>query len=82
MGEALLPEPPLLVFRVEIYDMHGVVFAASNPKARWIAVCAYWQAGYGSKKLWPRPKACRAQGLDRYATGRNSNTVYSEEYLR
>lgn len=75
-------ETPLLAFGVEIYDMRAVVFAATNPKARWLAVKAYWEAGYGSKRVWPRPKAWREPRLDKYVATSNPTICYAEENLR
>lgn len=73
----------LLAFDVEINSMHGIAFAATKPKARWIAVKSYWDAGYGRKGLWPRPVAVRAPRFDQYAqTIADHNKLYSEDYLR
>lgn len=78
----LSDRPKLLAFGVEIYDLRAVVFAATNPKARWLAVKAYWEAGYGSKRVWPRPKAWREPRLDKYVATSNPNICYAEENLR
>ena len=52
-------QPPLFAFKVSIGDMTCVAFAESAPKARWLAVKSYWNAGYGNRRVWPRPSSTR-----------------------
>lgn len=43
-----------LAWEVEINSMSCIVFAPTKPKARWIAVKSYWEAGYGrGNGTWP-----------------------------
>ena len=54
----------LLAFDVRIDDMHCICFAMSAPKARWMAVHGYWDAGFGRRGLWPRAVATRKPEYD------------------
>ena len=76
-------QPDVLAWRIEIQDMSGICAAASAPKARWIAVRNYWEAGYGRKGLWPRPVAVREPRFDNHPTlVRDPHRIYNEQYLR
>lgn len=58
-------EQPKLAWEVAINDMRCVVFAATKPKARWIAVRSYWDTGYGrGSGNWPSCRAWRVHVLD------------------
>lgn len=70
-----------LAWRVEIYDKPCIVFAATQAKAKWIAVKSYWNA-FGRSKVWPRPKASRAQIYDNSALRLQKPQAWSEEYVR
>jgi hypothetical protein len=63
------PAPPPLVAYLIILDgrTSTVVFAESAPKARWLAVRAYWRAGLGHRPLWPQMSCCRYTELDHLA---------------
>jgi hypothetical protein len=79
-----LPElsTALVAWYVEIHTMRCVVFAATAPKARWIAVKSYWEAGYGQKGMWPRPHAWRAPHFDKSRLAKeNPRVAYGEEYV-
>lgn len=70
----------LLAYRVDIYDMHCVVFSATPAKARWMAVKGYWEA-YGNTG-WPRPTAYREPCYDdRIPTAHTAGKCYSEEFI-
>lgn len=67
---------------VEVNDWTAVAFAATAPKARWIAVKSYWEA-FG-KDGWPSVKATRAPEHDRshvLADPRAYSQVWGEEYV-
>lgn len=53
-----------VAWEVTIYDMTAIVFATTAPKARWIAVRGYWEAGYGRRGMWPSAKARRCERHD------------------
>lgn len=55
--------PPRLAWSVEIDTMNAIVFAETAPKARWIAVKAYREAGYGLRGSWP---SCCARRCERH----------------
>ena len=75
--------PPLLAYRVQIDDMGCICFAATAPKARWMAVKAYWEAGYGRKGVWPCPVAARRPIYDNSPLAdRDPGRTYTEEYVR
>lgn len=74
--------PAVIAFTVEIDDMRCIAFAATPAKARWKAVKAYWEAGYGRRGVWPRPTAWRCPRFDNHPTGqRDADRVYSESSL-
>lgn len=71
-----------VAFEVEINAMRCIVFAATPAKARWIAVRAYWEAGYGSKGRWPDAVTKRIPLHDKSAAVMSDHTkAYSESYL-
>ncbi len=73
---------PLPAFEVNIEDMRCIAFAETPAKARWKAVRAYWDAGYGRKGVWPRPTASRRPIFDGHAASvANPNRVFTESYL-
>lgn len=73
----------LVAFRVEINSLSCIVAAQTRPKAQWIATRAYWEAGYGSRGLWPRAVAHRAPRFDFHPTLlRDPTKAYTEESLR
>lgn len=44
----------LVAWEVEVDTYTSIVFATTAPKARWIAVRGYWEAGYGrGPGNWP-----------------------------
>lgn len=72
----------LVAWSVEIDSMTCVVFATTKPKARWLAVSAYWEAGYGRKRMWPRPVAWREPRFDKSAlNGGEIGRAYTREYV-
>lgn len=76
------PAETLVAYRVEIDDMGCICFASSPAKARWMAVAAYWEAGYGRRGVWPRPSAYRRPHLDSHpAKDRDPGRCYAEDTL-
>jgi hypothetical protein len=74
---------PLLAWEIEINSMTCIVFAATEPKARWLAVKSFWEAGYGHRGVWPRPSARRVPELDTSPLREHSaNRCYAPEYAR
>lgn len=71
-----------LAYEVEINSLSCVVFAETPAKARWIAVKGYWEAGYGRKGLWPRPKASRVPWLDNSPLRDRERKAWCPEYAR
>ena len=53
----------LPAWEVEIHHMSCIVFAATKPKARWIAVRSYWDA-FGRTPNWPTCSVARRPHLD------------------
>lgn len=55
----------VVAWEVVIDDMTAIVFATTAPKARWIAVRGYWEAGYGrGRGNWP--SGVRARRCERH----------------
>ncbi|MCX6497180.1 MAG: hypothetical protein NTU93_00085 [Arthrobacter sp.] len=73
------PQPRLLAWRVEIYDIVCIVFAATRDKAKWIAVRGYWDA-FG-RRQWPRPTARRAEVYDNSPRRLDPPQAWNEDYL-
>lgn len=71
----------LLAFRVVIRDIDCIVFAETNPKARWQAVKGYWESGYGRKGTWPCPKAVRVPRLDSNPLRQKKQKCWVPEYV-
>lgn len=70
----------LLAWEVEIYDMTCVVFAATKPKARWLAVKAYW-AAYSRSCGWPHSSIVRRPQYDKFPH-RDQPVAHSPWYVR
>ena len=72
----------LLAWEVEINDMRCICFAATKPKAQWLAVKSYWSAFGRRFGEWPRAKAWRAERYDksRLAT-ETRQQAWSEDYV-
>ena len=69
-----------LAWKVEINYMTCIVFTTTAPKARYIAVKGYWEAGYGSRKVWPRAVAWREPRYDKsMLNGREPGRCYGVE---
>lgn len=69
-----------LAWRVEINDISCIVFAATKAKARWVAVRAYWEAGYG-RGTWPNPVAVRAPRHDNSPRRNEWPQAWNEEFV-
>ena len=70
----------VVAWKVEIHGMTCIVFAATAPKARWLAVKAYWEAY--TKDGWPRPVAWREKRFDNHYLAKEHNgRCFSPEYL-
>jgi hypothetical protein len=73
---------PVVAWEVEIYSMRCIVFATTAPKARWVAVRSYWEAGYGQKGMWPRPHAARCSAFDKsYLAQEDATKAYTWDYV-
>lgn len=73
---------PKVAWEVEIHGVVCVVFAATKPKANWIAVKAFREAGWGRRGEWPRPKAVRAPSLDKSYLRDDPPRAYIADYVR
>ena len=71
----------LLAYEVRIDGMRGIVFAESHAKARYIAALAYWDAGWCSRKVWPRIKSFRVPRYDGHPAAQRGPRAWSHEYL-
>lgn len=72
----------VVAWGVEINSMECIVFATTAPKARYIAVRGYWEAGYGSRRVWPRAIAWREQRYDRSSLReRKPSLCYCRDYV-
>lgn len=71
---------PVVAWRVEINAMSCIVFATTAPKAKYIAVRAYWDA-YG-RNGWPRPTVGRAKEYDDSALRMGRQTAWTEDHVR
>ena len=71
----------VVAWEVNIDSMRCFVFAATAPKARWLAVRGYWEAGYGRKGLWPNTSAYRAERYDNSPRRNEIEKCFSEEWL-
>ena len=61
------PEVELVAWIVDIFAFPEVVcFATSEAKAKWIAIKAYRNAGYGSRGSWPDIICKRGSDYDRF----------------
>ena len=72
---------PLLAFCVEIDSMSTIVFAATKPKAQWIAVKGYREAGFGRRGTWPRALAGREPRFDHSPLKERGPRCWSREYV-
>ena len=72
----------MVAWSVEIDSMSCVVFAATAAKARYVAVRAYWEAGYGSRRTWPRAVAWREPRFDASPLKARPNNCYCREYVQ
>jgi hypothetical protein len=75
------PVEPLVAWEVEINDMSAIVFAATAPKARWLAVKGYREAGYGSRREWPSVKAKRVERYDRSVLRSHEQKCWTPSYV-
>lgn len=74
-------EPAKVAWKVEINDMTCVVFAATKPKAQWIAVRCYWDAFGRRLGEWPRAKAWRAPTYNRSCLRFDPPKAWCEDYV-
>ena len=81
----MTPQPSVCVgWKVEVDGVPCIVFAETKTKARWKAVAAYREAGYGRRGEWPRVTAWRAEEFDGMEpTGglQNRTGCYAGSYL-
>jgi len=74
-------EPAKVAWKVDINYMTCVVFAATKPKARWIAVKSYRDAFGRRLGEWPRAKAWRAPQYDRSSLRFEPPKAWCEDYV-
>jgi hypothetical protein len=70
-----------LAYAVSIDDLTCIVFASTKPQARWVAVRSYWDAGYGSRRIWPSAHAIRRPDLDSSPLRNAERMAYAPEYV-
>lgn len=71
-----------LAWEVEINSLLLIVFAPTKPKARWIAVRSYREAGYGREGVWPPVTAKRVPSLDKSSLRHRAQKAWAPEYAR
>jgi len=71
---------PLVAWEVNIDSMRCFVFAATKPKAQWIATKEYWDAGYGIGR-WPRASARRSPRHDESPRKMDGPKAWAEDSL-
>jgi hypothetical protein len=74
-------ESELVAWSVEVSSIPCVVFASSWPKAKWIAVKSYREAGYGVKGSWPSCRGGRTKEYDGSTLKKDGPRAYSEGYV-
>lgn len=67
-------------YRVTIDNIGAIVFAGTRSRAKWIAVRAYWEAGFPKK--WPAVKAVRCPVYDNHPCGDLDGRAWNERYLK
>lgn len=80
-AEAAKVVVPLVAWEVVIYDLRAIVFATTAPKARWLAVKGYREAGYGRRGAWPSVRAMRAERYDRSVLRSGEQKCWTESYV-
>ena len=80
-GVAAGSAPLLVAWRVDLNDMHCIVFAATKAKAQWIAVKSYWEAYERRRGVWPRATAARIPLHDKSPLRFDPPRAYCEEYV-
>jgi len=68
-----------VAYEVEINYLSCVVFAATQAKAKWIAVKSYWEA-YSKNGSWPQISIARRPEYDRFP--HREPKAYTPEYVR
>jgi hypothetical protein len=69
----------LCAWEVEINYLTCIVFAATKPKAKWLAVKSYWDA-YSYSGSWPHTSVARRPQYDCFPY--REPKAYSPEYVR
>jgi hypothetical protein len=72
----------LQAFGVRVNGTLCIVFAATRPKAKWVAVKAYREAGYGKRGEWPIISICRDPMYDDHHFSRSAPRAYTEEHVK
>lgn len=76
-----MAETNSIAWHVEVDSMTCIVFAPTLPKAKWIAVKGYRDAGYGRKGEWPPVSAGRAERFDRSPLRNQPPRPWTEDYV-
>lgn len=72
---------PIVAWTVRIDGMCCVAFAPTKPKAQWVAVRAYREAGYGLAGSWPSTITRRAECYDRCTLRHLKQKAWAEEHV-
>ena len=59
----------------------AIVFAETAPKAKWLAVRSYWDAGYGEKGSWPACGTKREPRFDKHSKCVAPGGPYCRPYI-
>ncbi len=78
----MIDQPKKVAWRVTIDDKSCIVFAPTKPKARWIAVRSYREAGYGRPDVWPNAVAAREPMYDGSRLAERESRAWTEEYAQ
>lgn len=71
-----------LAWRITVQDISCIVFAETAPKARWRAVHAYREAGFGRRGQWPTTKHARVPLYDNSPLRHEKARAWIEEHVR
>lgn len=75
-------EAQALAWIVEINSLTCIVFATTLPKAKWIALRGYREAGYGRCGQWPTTSAGRMPRYDKSPLRFKKSQPWVEDYVR
>lgn len=71
-----------LAFEVELNEWRTICFGPTPAAAKWQAVAAFREAGYGGRRWWPAHlKASRRPEYDTFLW-RDCRSAWAEEYVK